>query len=926
MQACSSTQRPTATIRPALLEQRDEVVRLHQPAAGAAPADQRLDARRDHPPQVERGLVDEEELARGRARRAGPSPASIWRWTTSCMPDSNITQRFLPSHLARCMAISASREQLLGAGARPRGDADARGHRQLASSADAANGVRSASWQALGDQLGARASSEASSAITTNSSPPSRPSASVSRTRPSRRAATARSSSSPAPWPSVSLMRREVVEVRRAARRPGVWRRARLEHLLGAVEDQRAVGQARERVVRGHERELLAAARRAPPRRGRAPARRPRTSARASRRASPGSSPARGAARGRRRLSRGAPRAARRRRASRQRRQRLVTSSSGAARWAASWPNSSKASCAAPIPSSGRPPAIQSATVTVAIVQIRSRRSSTCGSSAPAASVVRWETSSRHARRVLAQRGSEQARTSCSTCALSVFFGCGHGSRHPPHDAELIHHLARSVGQSRTALESWLRGLEHGAETRSRFESVLRRCLGAALNARGPASSAPRGRRRGARGRPRDRSPSHARARRGRRSCARPSASAARRGRVSTPRARASPQDPSPRCPGALARRADASRIERCSRAREPGAPGARGRRRQRLGPARCVMAAASSPSARLAGSTATSRSMRSSSGPLRRPCASARSRSAQRQPSPPSQPHGLVAHTSMKRAGPWRRWARAIATRPSSSGWRSASSAARENSDSSSRNSTPLCASATSPTQPLPAAADQAGGGDRVVGRAERAAGARGVRTRGGPRRSWMRATSIASARLSGGRIEGRRWASIVLPVPGGPLSSSCARRPRRSRSARRRRCGRARRRGRRALCAARVPPRGAGGGAGRRARRRQARARRSRALARRRRSSPSTSAAARSPGCEREAAAAPQRRGWPRRPRACRELAGRCRRGQLAEQRVAARAARRASARWRRAPRRRARGRAPGRPWAGRRARGWR
>ena len=34
------------------------------------------------------------------------------------------------------------------------------------------------------------------------------------------------------------------------------------------------------------------------------------------------------------------------------------------------------------------------------------------------------------------------------------------------------------------------------------------------------------------------------------------------------------------------------------------------------------------------------------------------------------------------------------------------------------------------------------------------------------------MRITSIASGRPSGGRIEGRRWASIVLPVPGGPLN----------------------------------------------------------------------------------------------------------------------------------------------------------
>ena len=39
------------------------------------------------------------------------------------------------------------------------------------------------------------------------------------------------------------------------------------------------------------------------------------------------------------------------------------------------------------------------------------------------------------------------------------------------------------------------------------------------------------------------------------------------------------------------------------------------------------------------------------------------------------------------------------------------------------------------------------------------------------------MRVTSIASALLSGGRIDGSRCASIVLPVPGGPLSSTlCA------------------------------------------------------------------------------------------------------------------------------------------------------
>jgi hypothetical protein len=35
-----------------------------------------------------------------------------------------------------------------------------------------------------------------------------------------------------------------------------------------------------------------------------------------------------------------------------------------------------------------------------------------------------------------------------------------------------------------------------------------------------------------------------------------------------------------------------------------------------------------------------------------------------------------------------------------------------------------------------------------------------------------WILVTAIASARLSGGRIEVRRRASIVLPVPGGPES----------------------------------------------------------------------------------------------------------------------------------------------------------
>ena len=105
------------------------------------------------------------------------------------------------------------------------------------------------------------AASEMSSAITTNSSPPRRPSASSLRTTPARRAATARSSSSPTPWPSVSLIALEVVEVDEQRGDGRLAARRAREHLLDAVEDQRAVRQAGERVVRGEERELLLAAR-----------------------------------------------------------------------------------------------------------------------------------------------------------------------------------------------------------------------------------------------------------------------------------------------------------------------------------------------------------------------------------------------------------------------------------------------------------------------------------------------------------------------------------------------------------------------------------------------------------------------------------------------------------------------------------------
>ena len=113
------------------------------------------------------------------------------------------------------------------------------------------------------------------------------------------------------------------------------------------------------------------------------------------------------------------------------------------------------------------------------------------------------------------------------------------------------------------------------------------------------------------------------------------------------------------------------------------------------------------------------------------------------------------------------------MVTARSSSGWRSISSTERGNSSSSSRNSTPLCASEISPGRTVGPPADQARRRHRVVRRAERAR-ARPAPSRPAGRRSNTPSSSPAPRRTpSGGRIPGSRWASMVLPEPGGPTNS---------------------------------------------------------------------------------------------------------------------------------------------------------
>ena len=162
---------------------------------------------------------------------------------------------------------------------------------------------------------------------------------------------------------------------------------------------------------------------------------------------------------------------------------------------------------------------------------------------------------------------------------------------------------------------------------------------------------------------------------------------------------------------------------------------------------------------------------MRSSSGPLSRRWWRERSAAEQRQRwSPSPHGHGFEAATSMHRVGNIiTRWERTITMRPSSSGWRSASSDERANSDSSSRNSTPWWASVTSPgagCAPPPTRPD----GEIVWCGARNGRASTSPPPECRPAIEWIRVTSIASARLSGGRIDGIRRASIVLPVPGGP------------------------------------------------------------------------------------------------------------------------------------------------------------
>ena len=134
---------------------------------------------------------------------------------------------------------------------------------------------------------------------------------------------------------------------------------------------------------------------------------------------------------------------------------------------------------------------------------------------------------------------------------------------------------------------------------------------------------------------------------------------------------------------------------------------------------------------------------------------------------------HRLQAATTIASAGKSSvRCPRVISTRPSSSGSRSASTALRGELGELVEEEHPAVRERDLARHRRSAAADEALRRDGVMRRAERALAWRAARRRCPPALC-IRVISSASSKLGGGRIPGRRRASIVLPAPGGPTIS---------------------------------------------------------------------------------------------------------------------------------------------------------
>jgi hypothetical protein len=138
-----------------LLEQRDEVVGLHDAPCRAVPANQSLHSGGAHVPQIERGLVHEEELVL-RERAAQVHLELHPRLDGVLHPglEHHVAVSAVPlGPVHRDVRVA---QHLLGRRALAHRDPDARGHGQAGVLVRELEGVLERFQQALGDHLGAR--------------------------------------------------------------------------------------------------------------------------------------------------------------------------------------------------------------------------------------------------------------------------------------------------------------------------------------------------------------------------------------------------------------------------------------------------------------------------------------------------------------------------------------------------------------------------------------------------------------------------------------------------------------------------------------------------------------------------------------------------------------------------------------------------
>ena len=242
---------------PGLLGDRDELVGRHHAALGVVPAQQRLDARRRaRRPAARPAGSSSSQLAGGeRALQIGPQLQALQHALVHARLEE-CGSAPLPSRLAMYIAASASRI-ISSAPAVPSAPSTEMPmlQRRAISRCPARIGWESASSSRSAVSAASWALSTSSSS-TANSSPPKRAAVSAPRTLESRRRATSMSTSSPAAWPRLSLISLKSSRSRNSTAQPLLLAARAGDRVAHALGEQRAVGEAGDRVVERLVREL----------------------------------------------------------------------------------------------------------------------------------------------------------------------------------------------------------------------------------------------------------------------------------------------------------------------------------------------------------------------------------------------------------------------------------------------------------------------------------------------------------------------------------------------------------------------------------------------------------------------------------------------------------------------------------------------